>query len=160
MRLTAASLELDISVLHTNDTIAFTLEGVEAPHPVWRLAGTAGTRAESIPLGEFAGQIIDVDARNNGRVDCSDVNDRYGQDAVISPEMMKDCKLNHGDVVAFSLDEKVTQPQVLSPCWKSLSPAQYWMAQSGQGDNLGQMVQAQVEAASAAPAAKRPRQCS
>lgn len=129
----------DPKTLKVGDTLAFTLElgqndRPQAAAPVWKLVGPVPA-GKPVPLGEYAGQIREVAANGIGLVECPEVSAQQGRDACVLPNVMRECGLAAGDIIAFAL-HNASRPQISSPCWKSLS-LDYWMQRTGpeEGDD-------------------------
>jgi len=91
----------------------------QACAPLWKLVGVIEEDA-AIVWGSFVGVVKDGAPAGGVLIECREVTQAYGGDAHVSTEIVKDCGLQLGDIVRFSLERAAAStPRILSPLWKN-----------------------------------------
>merc|ERR1719436_1261017 len=115
--------------IEEGDIVGFTVhwskdDRPQASTPVWKLVG-AGQSNRGPEFGQFQGVICKIMANGCGFVECPAAQIMYGRQAYIHAEIMKECGIGDGDVIAFCVHiNSRGMPQVSSPTWKCISGAE------------------------------------
>lgn len=113
--------------LDVHDTVACRIQGstpggLRALAPVWKRMGSSNTEGEAPEFGPFFGELSGKVVHDVCFINCDQIKAAAGRDAACHQNVMQQCGLNLGDVIAFQAHENASGKIWLSaPCWKCCS---------------------------------------
>mmetsp|Transcript_8523 Transcript_8523/g.20225 ORF Transcript_8523/g.20225 Transcript_8523/m.20225 type:complete len:630 (+) Transcript_8523:51-1940(+) len=112
----------DPSVLTLNDVVCFQVhmnsKGLpQASAPFWKRVGIENTESFA-RFGEFQGLVVRSSDTGPFTIECSDVTQLHGRDAVMQEESADLCQLVEGNLICFDVSvNEGGDPEVIPPCW-------------------------------------------